>query len=603
MLPYQTKYIQNAREIVRLSDVYGASLSDFEAWYTERREANAKMGELKKENIALLSACLFPMLDDLHNASAEDIANLEEFAAVLLDWSANLDCGLYVLIHDSLLSMYRIRQDRNNIIKELYKVGMGMYYLLRPLRSMKDKQAVQLCFENEMLFTEGGSYLKFFPVIQDEETKGYIIRSLANISICTEDKNRRIAVSSNILKIVQDDYYRSLAPSLPWDVFLRRTHQQMSSNRTVLSKVGLTTRELMEVLESCHEVFKPESVTDNPNVRWLWPYYEMEYTCGFVDLHTTMDRLEHLILSVPTDQHDDSSLYANIQLPIYYGDLLRKNPSMRSNSHHAHFLVRAYQRMIRTVLSYPVGKINEMFLYDIRLLMSEYLETEGVESYRSVAVQLMRRFFGRLYIRALKASALLRRYCEEIWNTDPGFFDDIPFLAEMKQPEEKKRALLDYADGCGMFHDFGMLHLNLERTTLTRNLFETEDQMLKLHTRRGCDALRKYASTEIFADVALGHHAWYQGGGYPEDYERLKSPYRQMTDVVAVVAYLLDHDKRAPDKTIQSVIAQEQKRFSPLVTVYLGKAGLREDLSALLSGDERLYYQEFHRHLTGEGQT
>ena len=32
MLPYQTKYIQNAREIVRLSDVYGASLSDFEAW-------------------------------------------------------------------------------------------------------------------------------------------------------------------------------------------------------------------------------------------------------------------------------------------------------------------------------------------------------------------------------------------------------------------------------------------------------------------------------------------------------------------------------------------------------------------------------------------
>ena len=597
MLPYQTQYIENVREIARLNDVYGASLSDFDSWWAWRREAKSTMDQLKKENDALLSTHLFPMLDDLHNASPQDIAQLEEFAAVLMDWSTNLDCGLYVLIHDSLLSMYRIRQDRNSIIKELYKLGMGMYYLLRPVRYVKDKQAGQLRFENEMVFTEGGSYLKFFEEIQDEETKGYIIRSLANISICADDAQRRIAVSANVLRIVQDDYYRSLAPGLPWDVFLRRTHQQMSSNRTVLSKGNLSSRELMEVLESCYEVFKPESVTNNPNIRWLWPYYEMEYTCGFVDLKTTIERLEQLILSVPAEQYDDSGLYANIQLPIYYSDLMKKNPALQSNPHHASFLIRAYQKMMRTVLSFPVEKITYTFLYDIRLLINEYMEAEGVESYLNVTARLMRRFFPPLYIRSLKASALLRRYCAEIFDHDPAFFDDIPFLAKIASPEEKRAALMDYADGCGMLHDFGLLQLGLERTVQTRNLFETEDQMLRLHARMGSEALGKRLSTERFADVALGHHAWYQGGGYPEDYVRLSSPYRQMTDVVAVGSYLLDDRRGDPQAAIQDVIAQEQKRFSPLVTAYLSSPRLRNDLCAILSGSEEPYYRAFYQHL------
>ncbi len=602
MLPYQTQYIENVREIARLSDVYGASLSDFDSWWAQRREARETMARLKKENDALLSAHLFPMLDDLHNASPRDIAHLEEFSAVLMDWSTNLDCGVYVLIHDSLLSMYRIRQDRNSIIKELYKLGMGMYYLLRPVRHTRDKQAEQLRFQNEMVFTEGGSYLKFFPEIQEEETKGYIIRCLANISICSDDAQRRIAVSAKVLRIVQDDYYRSLAPGLPWDVFLRRTHQQMSANRTVLGRGSLTSRELMEVLESCHEVFKPESMTDNPNIRWLWPYYEMEYTCGFVDLKTTVERLEKLILSVPARQFDDSGLYANIQLPIYYSDLMKKNAALRADPRCAHFMSRAYRKMLQTALSVPVEKINDLFRFDIRLLISEYMEAEGVESYRDVTEQLMRRYFAPLYIRALKASALLRRYCGEIWEHDPGFFDDIPFLAQIASPEEKRNALMEYADGCGLFHDFGLLYLNMERISQTRDLFETEDRIMKLHARQGSDALRKRASTERFADVALGHHAWYQGGGYPDEYVRLDSPYRQMTDVVAVVAYLLDHHKEDPRAAVQDVIAQEQKRFSPLVTVYLGSAKLRDDLCAILSGSEEPYYRELYGHLTGDAQ-
>ena len=95
-----------------------------------------------------------------------------------------------------------------------------------------------------------------------------------------------------VLRLVKDDHYRSMAPGLPWDAFYRKSQQQMSSNRSVLSDGGLSKEELAAVLESCQAVFQPEQGVENPNIRWLWPYYEMEYNCGFASLWTNRDRID-----------------------------------------------------------------------------------------------------------------------------------------------------------------------------------------------------------------------------------------------------------------------------------------------------------------------
>ena len=599
--PYQTRYVENAREIAALSDFYSVSTSDFESWCARQRQAKERIGQLKKENVDLLNRFLFSALDDLHSAGEGEIQALEEFADQLMDWSTNLDCGVYVLIHDSLLHLYRIRKDRNRIIKELYKLGMGLYYQNSMIHGIFHEQTRHFQFQNEMVFTEAGSYLRFFENIEDEETKGYIIRSLANIAICTADVKRRIAVSARILKIVQDDYYRALAPGLPWETFLRRTNQQMSSNRTVLSRGNLTTEELAAVLESCHDVFKPETLTQNPNVRWMWPYYEMEYTCGFVDLETTMDRLERLIDQTPWDQYDVSGVYGNIQLPIYYGRLVESNPQLQSKPRHVRFLTAAYRKMLRTIFSFPTEKFDDYFFHGLSLVLTGYYETEGVETYRDVSSRLMQRVSGRLYIRSRKAGDILRLYCAAIFESDPAFFDDIDFLRAIEDPARKKAVLLDYAADCGLYHDFGLIKMHVERLQQTRNLFETEYQMMKLHTVSGQRDLAKRESTRIFADVALGHHAWYNGaGGYPEDYVRTQSQYRQMTDVVAVTAYLVDHFRGDLADTVNRVLALAGKRFSPLVTPFLMDTELQKKIGDILCGDETPYYRLFYDQLTSK---
>ena len=200
MEPYQLKYIENCRRIARLNDIYSVEVGDYDCWYKEL-SGNLKEAEaLREENNEILNKHLFVMLDDLFSASDEDIVNLEKFADELMDGSNNLDVGIYVLIHDSLLSLYRNRKNRNKVIEELYKLGMGLYYRNRIVQGISRKWTESFWYTNELVFTEAGSYIRYFSEIDDEETKGYIIRSLANVSLTTDDRGRKIDITSRDIR-------------------------------------------------------------------------------------------------------------------------------------------------------------------------------------------------------------------------------------------------------------------------------------------------------------------------------------------------------------------------------------------------------------------
>jgi hypothetical protein len=568
MQPYQEKYIENVKEIAALLDV--ARGGDPETEKIRRIEAKKKTEILRKENIDLLNRYLFTCLDELHTASQDTIRELEEFSDVLMDWTANLDCGIYLSIHEALLTLYRFRKDRNNIIKELYKVGMGLYYQNRSVQGVESPLSHSLYFEAEMMFSEASSYLKYFAEIPDEETKGYIIRSLANIAICARDLKKRVDITRRVLQIVQDPYYRELAPGLPWDVFLQRTHQQMSSNRAVMSRGNLSAEELAAVLESCQHVFEPEAHKGDPNVRWLWPYYEMEYSCGFVDIDTTLDRMEKLIGDADEKQFDPSSMYANCQLPIYYGTLLKRNKNLRNRRRRLDFLKDAYDKMIRVAMAYPLDDGIDYFSYLMTLIITDYYETSGVPSYKEITTKLIRKLSGVSYLRSLLAQKIASYLCESILSEDPTFFDDIPLIKEEKDMQRKKELLCDYGKNCALYHDFGLLKMNLERLMRSRNLLEREYEIYQLHTVSGHDDLASRESTEIYADCAYGHHAWYDGSkGYPEEYVRNDSVYRQMTDVIALVSYLVESYDSDTTKNVKEILQNEKKRFSPVLMAML----------------------------------
>lgn len=587
MEAYQEQYLANTQKIAELSDLYRVSAPGSADTVPEYREAEARIAELRQDNIRLLNEYLFPALDSLFGASREVTDGLEKFAGRLMDWKTNLDCGLYVVIHKALLSLQRVRQDRAGLLRELYQLGMGYYYLHMYVSGMDIDEVRTMNFRNEMLFTEAASYLRFFEEIEDEESRGYIIRSMANIALCTKDRKRKIAIGRRILDIVRDPYYRALAPGLPWDVFLSRTHQQMSSCRVELSTGNLDREELAAVLDSCYEVFKAQQGQERPSVRWLWPLYEMEYSCGYADAETTLDRMEKLITQTPVGTYDMSGLYAGIRLPLYYSHMLRDNPRLADDPIRLRFMAYASERMLETILTCPLENQDTHFFYLVRDTVAEYHEFPGCVTYLDLSRHLLQRFAGALYRRGRKAGRILQVLCGAMLERFPDCFDELPFLRNLETPAEKRKALLEYAEGCGLYYDYGLLKINITRTEQTRNLFDEELEIYQLHCVSGWEDLKSRPSTRRYADVALGHHAWYNGaGGYPAFYERNRSPYRQMTDAATLAARLLETPEAPMAEILREISAGDGSRFSPVAAAVCLEPEIAVKLDEILKGDD-----------------
>ena len=599
MQEYQNRYIENISEIYQLLDIYSFDTDSFDNWYQKQQDAKKTIRRLKKDNVQILNEHLFPLLDSLYSAENSQIKDLEEFADKLMDWKINLDCGTYLLIHESLLNMYRVRKDRDGIIKELYKVGMGLYYQNRMIQVIDNSRCRKFYFENEMVFTEAASYLKYFEEIESEETKGYIIRSLANIAIATIDRKKRVHISSKTLNILQDEYYRKLAPGLPWDVFLRKTYQQMSSNRSTLSKGDLNPAELSAIMEACQVVFEPEKDNSKPNVRWLWPYYEMEYSCGFVDIYTTLQRMEELIESVSYDQYDMSGLYCNVQLAAYYGRLLKENENLKNRKRYLDFLSFAYRKMMKTLLTYPNNQIDDFFFYNISLVVAYYYETETTDSYLSVISKLIARLAGHRFIMSQSIADICETLALAVYLSDNSFFDDIEYIAAIKDPDKKIEEIRSFARNAGLYHNFGLIVMNIYNIRSTRNLYEREDEIYQLGCYLGHDIFVSRTSTEKLADIALGYHRWYDGeGGYPKDYVRLDSQYRKMTDIVSVAGYIEKHYQGDLKQLISSMRKLERSKFSPVIISYLFDPDIMRKLEYILNDKQIDYYRTLFNNIS-----
>ena len=596
---YQLRYADNMREIALLSDDARLSSAGFDAWFAGRQEAEARIAQLRRENSALLSEHLFPALDNVFSASPETLASLEAFADRLMDWKTNLDIGVYVAIHEALLSLQRVRRDRNGTIRELYKLGMGRYYLNMYASSIDSEDVRTLMFRNEMLFTEAASYFRFFEQIDDEETRGYIIRAMANIALCSRDHRRKIAASSRALQVLRDPYYRALAPGLPWDSFVSRTHQQMSANRHELSAGDLTREDLAAVLDSCYEVHMAQRNREDPSVRWIWPLYEMEYSCGYADAETTLNRLESLISDAPDGRFDMTGLYGAVQLPLYYCHMLHNHPRLAEDPRRLDFNARCSRKMLQAFLACPPEQFDTYFFYLVKNAVAEYLELPGALSYRALTTRLMQRFAGALYIRSRKAGDMLKLLTREALDRFPDYFDDLPFLPASLPEAQKRSILLDYAEGCGLYHDFGLLSMNMSRILQSRPLFETESRMYQLHPLSGAEDLKSRPSTQRYADIALGHHAWYNAsGGYPAAWKRNASPFRAMTDLVALTAFLLEEGDETPEERLRLALQDGGTRFSPRAASLLAESSLRKQLLSLITDEGKAYYAEVYRELT-----
>lgn len=589
MQPYQEEYLDNLRQFAALSQCGRPGELTCEQYAARLTQDRAQIVRLGKRNMELLRTGLFPMLDDLLDATEEERRDVEEFSFRLYDGRTELDVGLFCQIHQALLSLARQKRDRAAMIRELYWLGMGRNSLSSKLVGLDLSDIGEYVTRMRLCFTEAAAYLKYYDEIEDAETRGYILRSRANMSLGQfRSPSEKVHMVKKTLQILQDKGYQEKAPELPWDRFIYLTHQNMTSSIAHSREKVMTPEDMADIMESAYIVYQrrfEEAGQQNrqPPAKSAFGYHAIEYYCGFYDLDHFLSKLEGLLDAADPSDYSSDGIYGMISLPAFYSQYLEQYPERLPQR--KEYLEDIYRRILDYVDGYT-GKSGNgaLFLY-LRQLSFTFVETGGI-LYGDFLQRLLLRFAPEVYRHSQIVGEAAQVFCGLIMDDDPTFFDDIDFVRDAAGPEEKRRAVLDYAMGCGQFHDVGKISVIELYSRTPRQWFEEEYEMARLHTLAGRILLEPRPSTSRYAPAALGHHAWYDGSrGYPAAYKRLEQPARQMVDVIGLMDWLetmmssarmYSGTQKTFEEAVQAATALEGRRFSPLLTARLRDEGTAE---------------------------
>lgn len=590
MRPYQEEYIANLRQVAALVWRGRPDGMGFEEYAAQIRENEARAAQLTRRNMELLRGELFPMLDNLFDAGDGELGELEEFSLKLFNGRTELDVGLFCQIRQALLSVARQKNDRAAMIRELYWLGMGRNNMSSKLVGLELVDVEKFINRMRLCFTEAAAYLKFFDVIKDTETRGYIVRSRANISLgqfkAPHEKIRRV---KSTLQILQDKGYQELEPGLPWERFIYLTHQNMASSISYSKERVMTAQDMADIMESVYivhhrQIREAEEQGKQPPAKTMFSYYAIEYYCGISGLDQLLGQLEELLDAADPEDYSPDGMYAMGSLPAFYSQYLQQYPELVPPRRE--YLQRLYRRTLDYMDASPWDPGEGKLFLCLRQLAYTFVETEGGIPYGEFLQKLLLRFATEVYFHSQAVGEAAKEFCGVILGEDPEFFDDIDFIRAVRDPGEKRRVVEDYAIGCGIFHDVGKISVIELYSRTARQWFEEEEEMARLHVVAGEALLSPRPSTSRYAPAALGHHAWYDGSrGYPDAYRRLECPARQIVDVIGLMDWLeaatnaerrYDGTGESFEDAVKAAIGLEGKRFSPLLTARLRDAATVE---------------------------
>lgn len=538
MRPYQEEYIANVKEFISLDLRPGPEDQTAET-YAQRLQAQLRRRrQLSERNMELLRKKLLPALDHLSEADKEERQTLQDFSAKLLASPKQVDVGLVCQIQEALLALARQERDRPELIEHLYWLGMGRFSLANKLVNM-DQVAAHYYAHVRECFQEAASYLEQFEEFEDDKTRSYIIRATANRALGRfPTVGERTRLLKEALEVMENPYYRALAPGLPWEQYVKMTHQLMVSSISHSREGAMTGKDVADIMRSVYTIYRDRS----PTPQQMFHYSAIEFYCGIHGVDHFLQQLERQIDAADSRDFSHEGMYTLISLPAYYCQYLSQYPE-RVEERERFYVVGLYRRIQSYLDAFPPSLEDENLFFYLRQLICTFIEMEQGIPYRDFLYRLILHFSPEVYIHSRTVAEAAKVLCGSLLDRDAGFFDDIPFLHSISDPAEKRQATLDYAEGCGLFHDVGKVNCLEIHTRIARRWSPIEDEMARLHSVAGHELLLSRASTSRYAAAALGHHVWYDGNtalGYPADYRRSQCPERRMVDVIALANWLAD---------------------------------------------------------------
>lgn len=611
MQSYQEEYLANLERITLLASQQRAEEATLEEFSARLEQGEREKLEIVRRNMVLLREELFPALDRAHSMDETELKELSEFADRLLPHpSGDPDPTLFCQIHQTLLSLARYQKDRDGIIRELYWMGIGRHAIANRLVGLD--HAVMEPYTQQMRapFTEAASYLDEFAEISSSETRGYILRALANTSLGQfPTVSERVHRIKTALQVMQNPQYHRIAPDLPWERYLQQTHRLMTTSISYSKETAMSPEDVAAIMESVYIVYHEHDQAvrnqeERRDLRHIFHYDAIEYYCGMDSLNGLLAKMEQLMNTAMPGDYSTEGMYASISLPAFYSQYLGHYPELIEGREP--YIDGLYSRILRYMDDFPPEEQSESLFVYLRQLSYTFVETPDGVLFGEFLHKVLSRFAPDIYLHSQMVGYGTAALCGQIFDRDPGFFDDIPSVAAAGSLETKRQELTRFALECGMLHDVGKINFIGLYIGMGRQWFDEEYQMSRLHPVTGGKLLAARPSTKSYADAALGHHAWYDGRSesYPPSYNRQECPIRRLVDVLSLVNWLENITRSIQafngthmtfDDAAAKALSLSGTRFSPRVAGCLRDEATLSLLKEAFRQGKKAAYEEHYR--------
>ena len=546
-------YIERTSRIRELSSPSLKNITNADEYAVRLRENFETIGKLAKENRDFLDSFFYPHIENKNTLEENDVNQLMSFGDMLVNPEAgeSLDLPIMSMISDRLISQSEASGDVYLEIKQK-DAQIGVIYDLMNMKLRLTAYPEIADHYREVGFKIGEFYFELlkkenFPKIQDEECREIIVTN-ARFSIAfyegiannPERNKEQIEKLLYMLEIAEDPFYRENLPNYEWRYHKYRALQYLSiatekQNAAGFSKEQIQlicrkSEELSELYNSNKEYFKEFLQSGESEAFCDFYLSHNRFLAGEIDKETYVKSIIGIYNKADRKDYCFGASYINLQIPLELLLLIDKNNySMKEQV----LIQNIYKNLLSYAFHMPNGEsISPMLEYYCNLI-NEFIEEPSGNTFEQMILKYLAAFHPPTYVHSVMVGLITECLCRHLINLKPETLVGVLGCKNVRAVKAKSDEIISFAYHSAACHDFGKTTIIDTIFVYGRKLLDMEFDLIKTHPKMGFDFLKKYASTRQYADVALGHHKWYDNSrGYPEDFDTAQSPVKPIIDMV-----------------------------------------------------------------------
>ena len=636
-------YIRNTIEIRALSRPDPLKLDSDTAYSKVLRANFIRIGEIAKENRAILSSVLHPLLAGEDLPCDEDLDILNCFSEKLLNVSSieSLDIPLSHLISTRLFEMAMRGDDTGRKLLQADYVISSSYAMINLTKRLGFGTEAFAAYR-ETGFRAAHYIREFYnkdalASLEQESTRRLVLINSRFVTCLYEGLQadpiicqKELDILKRSARLVDDPRIRELVPGYDWRYHLFRIMEYTGSVCEHNNSRGCTLEQRRYIYSVCGSLLETWD-SDPAYYKCLSPRIKVRLetmNCRFLSGHMDRDHyLEELVLLYRECEEEENHFTAAeevhyiIGIPLEYlyalerpsgyvtldSDCVSVNgpaepltkEQIRTLTHFYHVIEK------RALYTVETGSLSFMLEF-LSMLLTHFIEVPGV-TFSGFCLSLMRALHPPTYVHTLMVGEISRCLCRHVIRLAPERLTGIMGCQNVQEVRGREEEILTFIRDAAMCHDFGKIPLIELIFVYGRRLFDFEFDLIRHHADLGRKMLDRIPADRGFVDIARGHHKWYDdSAGYPEAFSLKDSPCEPLVDIVTV-ADCMDaatdsigrsyNRGKTLDEYIDEVRAGSGTRYAPWLADILSCPEVHEELELILKVQREAFYKKTYHKL------